>query len=113
VKRQNHGTSTKTDQQWSIEDVREKIDIQHVRNDHREIGKHIPSIARSKVGLASEHYRRAVAEMAYGFWEKREHSHGASDADWFKAEAVLKPLWLADLSFASMEPESDSPGKDI
>jgi hypothetical protein len=41
--------------------------------------------------------------LAYELWEKRGHPHGAAEEDWFKAEEALKPLWLADLSFSSME----------
>jgi hypothetical protein len=110
MKRQHHGMSTKTDDQWPIEDTREKIDIQHATDDHSELGKHIPSIARGKAGFASEHYHRAVAEMAYGFWEARGHPRGSPETDWFKAEAALKPLWSADLSFASGDSASN-PGK--
>ncbi len=113
MKHQHHGLTVNTEKQWPIEDLREKIDIQHVRLDQTGNGNPMPSMARSKVGLASEHYHRAVAEMAYGYWEKRGHSHGASEADWLKAEAALKPHWSADLSFASMEPESETPGRNV
>jgi hypothetical protein len=71
---------------------------------HREKSKHDPLAARAKGGLSSEHYHRAVAEMAYAFWEKRGQSHGSSETDWFQAEAALKPLWSADLSYASEDP---------
>src|ERR1019366_10234918 len=103
MKRQNHGTTIKTDEQWPIEDIREKINIQHLRTDHTEIDRPLPSQARGQEGLSSEHYHRAVAEMAYGLWEQRGHGHGACETDWFKAEAALKPLWSVDLSFASMD----------
>src|ERR1051326_7217974 len=99
MKHQNHGMTLNRNNQWPIEEIQEKQNILHDRNDHREANKHSVSIARAKVGLASEHYRQAVAEMAYRFWEQRGHVHGSSAADWFKAEAALKPLWAADLSF--------------
>ena len=111
MKRQNHGASVKGGGQWPIEDIREKIDIQHVSRDRPETGKHIPSKTRDKAGLDSERYHRAVAEMAYGFWEARGRSHGAAEADWFKAEAVLKPLWSADRSFGLGDPGANNPGK--
>ena len=111
MKRQNHGMTLNRDNQWPIEEIQEKQNILHDSNDHRDTGKHSASIARSKVGLASEHYHRAVAEMAYRFWEQRGYVHGSSEVDWFKAEAALKPLWAADLSFASMDSSSDIPGE--
>ena len=113
MKRQNHGMTINTDDQWPIEELQEKQNILHDSNDHRDTGKHNVSIARAEVGLASEHYRLAVAVLAYRFWEQRGHVHGSSDADWIKAEAALKPLWAADLSFASMESPSDTSGKIV
>jgi len=111
MKRQNQRMNAKTDSQWPSEDGREKTQVQHEKIDHREIGKHIPSIARGKVGLASEHYHRAVAEMAYGLWEKRGRPQGSANTDWLNAEAALKPLWSADLSFASEDSGSNNSGK--
>ena len=111
MKRQNHGLTLNTDNQWPIEEIEEKRNILHESNDHRDTGKHSASVARAKVGLASELYHRAVAEMAYRFWERRGHVHGSCDADWFKAEAALKPLRAADLSFASTDSSSDIPSE--
>lgn len=113
MKRQNHGLTLNRDTQWPLEEIEEKRNILHDSNDHRDTSKHSASIARAKVGLASEHYHLAVAEMAYRFWEQRGHVHGYSDADWIKAEAALKPLWAADLSFASMELPSDTAEEDV
>src|ERR1019366_6914333 len=103
MKRQNHGMTLNRDNQWPIEEIQEKQNILHVSNDHQDTGKHSTSIARPKVGLASEHYHRAVAELAYDLWEKSGLSQDSSDKNWFKAESVLKPLWAADLSFASID----------
>jgi hypothetical protein len=105
MKRQNHGMTINTDKQWPIEDIEERINIQHAMNDHTDIGSHRPAKARDKMGSASDHYHRAVSILAYGFWESRGHTHGTSDKDWFKAEAELKPLWSADLSYSSMDSE--------
>jgi len=103
MKRPNHGMTLNRDSQWPVEEIQEKQDALHESNEHREAGKQSASIAGAKAGMVSEHYHRAVAEMAYKFWERRGHVHGSSDADWFKAEAALKPLWAADLSLASMD----------
>jgi len=65
MKRQNHGMTINTDNQWPIEEMEEKKEILSESSDRREIGKHIHSIARAKVGCDSEHYHRAVAELAY------------------------------------------------
>ena len=112
MKRQNHGMSVKTDDQWPVEDMREKTDILHESSGHREAEKHIPSKARDRAGLSSEHFHRAVAEMAYGLWEQRGRPQGSSEADWLEAEAALKPLWSADRSFASMDSVSENSSKN-
>jgi len=106
---QTHHSSFKADEQRLNEGGKHYVQSHQGDNDHRGMAKHIPAKARDKEGLSSEHYHRAVAEMAYGFWEARGHTHGAADADWIKAEAALKPLWSADLSFASMDATLDSP----
>ena len=111
MKRQNHRMTVNTNDQWPTEELREKTNILHESADHREMGKHIPSIARGKVGLASEHYHRAVAEMAYELWEKRGRPQGSANTDWVNAEAALKPLWSADLPFASEDSGSNNSGK--
>jgi hypothetical protein len=111
MKRQNHGLTLNTDSQWPIEELEEKMGILNEARDHRNIGKHIPSVARPKEGLASEHYHGAVALLAYELWEKGGRLQGASDENWFKAEAALKPLWAADQSFASGDFGTDNTGK--
>jgi hypothetical protein len=107
MKRQNHGMTVNRDNLWPIEEIEEKRNILNESNDHREIGKQSPSIARAKEGLASEHYHRAVAELAYELWEKSGRPQDSADRNWSKAEATLKPLWAADLSFSSMDSPSD------
>jgi len=113
VKRQNHAMSIKTGEQWPIEEMREKTDILHETNDHREFVRRILAKAKAREGLISEHHHHAVAEIAYELWEKRGHTHGASEMDWFKAEELLKPLGSQNLFFASMEPDLDTPGREI
>src|SRR5450631_3598665 len=108
MKRQQHGMSVKTDSQWPIEDLREKIDILHEGSDYTETGNQAPSIAIDRVGLSSERYHRAMAEKAYELWEKRGRPQGSSTADWIKAEEALKPLWSADLSYESTDSTSDT-----
>jgi hypothetical protein len=111
MKRQNHRMAVNTADQWPTEELTEKKDILHESTDHRDIGKHIPSIAREKVGFASEHYHRAVAQMAYELWEKRGHPLGSANTDWANAEAALKPLWSANLPFAPEDSGSNNSGK--
>ena len=111
MKRQNHRMTVNTRDQWPIEELREKTNILHQSTDHREMRNLIPSVARGKVGFASDDYQRAVAELAYEIWEKGGRSQDSANTDWFKAEETLKPAWVADLSFASGELASNNPGK--
>jgi len=111
MKHQNHRMTVNTGDQWPAEELREKTTILHESTNHRELDKTLPSIARGKVGLASEHYHRAVSEMAYELWEKRGRPQGSANTDWVNAEAALKPLWSADLSFASEDSGPNNSGK--
>jgi hypothetical protein len=105
MKRQNH---------LRLPSLKNSVDYRHDGRssvDRTDNGKHSLSVSRDKTGLTSEHFRRAVAEMAYSFWEGRGHADGHANEDWIKAEAALKPLWSADQSFASEDPPSRNPGK--
>ena len=94
-----------------MEDLTEKFENQHVSDPPSAPGHPIPSVAGGKAGCAPESYRRAVAEMAYGFWEARGRPNGSPETDWFKAEEELKPLGSADLAFESGDLRSMNSGK--
>ncbi len=104
-------TVVQTEPQQQNEWSTENRSVQPVDRITSEIPKHAPAKPRSPLGISSEHYHRAVAQIAYGLWEERGHAHGEAEADWHKAEAALKPLWSADLSYASTGSTSDNTGK--
>lgn len=96
MKRPNNRMTINANGHLPITEVGDKMAVSRKRNDHRDIGNNIPAKPGEKTGLSSEHYHRAVAEMAYALWEERGHPEGGSTTDWFKAEETLKPLWSAD-----------------
>jgi hypothetical protein len=103
MKRQIHGLMINAKKQWPAEDLEERIEIGNANYMTPKSVEQISFRARGRVGLASEIYRRAVAEMAYDFWKQRGEGHGSSETDWYKAEAAVKSLWLFNLASDSQE----------
>ena len=91
MKRQNRGLTLNTESQWPVEEMEEKMGILHPPHGHRIVGKSIPPIARVKGVSNSDSHHRAVAQLAYEIWEKGGRLTNTSDANWFDAEASLKP----------------------